>query len=121
MTTLSLSIVGLGLVWFFSRLADRRRTYKEAYPFYQTAHFLAGFFVAVGASAYTSNAWWIITVTFVVGFLWETGEYILAYSKSIRAFFHIDSPSHLTIADTVFDILLDVAGAGVFLLFISLL
>lgn len=110
------SLCGVGLLFIYSQLVDRRLPYKRAYWHFEVCHFLAGFFVAAGAAAVTPNSGAIFGVTMIVGILWEIWEFMLERPFLSRVFDKMGwRHGPWTLPDTILDLILDAAGAGAFL------
>ena len=90
--------------------------------FFETMHFLGGFFVAMFFSNFTSSTYLILAYLCIVIFLWELMEILNAriplltkfIKKTIKLKLEDITPKW---RDTVLDIILDFAGALLFIYF----
>lgn len=113
---LLLSFFGIVLLFLFTHLIERRLPYRRAYNIFEVCHFLAGFFIAAGAAAIFSRAVAVIEVTLAIGVIWEVWKFMLERPFLSRLSCTIGwRRGHWTLADTLLDLLLDAAGAVVFL------
>lgn len=85
--------------------------YKKAYPFYEAAHFLTGFFIAMLLSSFVAESAMIIWYTVAIGFVWEIAEAIVYNVPYLR---QKTAVRGITTKDTVFDLFLDALGAITF-------
>lgn len=116
MTMLFLSLCGVGLLFIYSQLVDRRLPYQKAYWHFEICHLLAGLFVAAGAAAVAPNIWVVFGITMAVGILWEVWEFMLERPFLSRVFDKMGwRHGPWTLPDTILDLLLDAGGAGAFL------
>lgn len=90
------------------------------YWFFQTLHFLGGFFVAMFFSSFFQSAGLVLASLGIVTVLWELVEFILAsvpmLSRYVKKRFRLKSVDYEW-ADALFDIVLNFSGALVFLYF----
>ena len=95
----------------------------QHYWFFETLHFLGGFFVAMFLSNFTDSKILIFIGIAVVSFLWETAEYLLGKNQKLSAGFKKTFNLRKNInlrpkwQDTVLDIILNFAGAITFIYF----
>ena len=90
------------------------------YWFFQTLHFLGGFFVAMLLSSFFQSAGLILIGLGIVTVLWELAEVLLAsiptLSRYMKKQFRLKNVDYKW-ADGLFDIALNFTGALVFLYF----
>lgn len=90
------------------------------YWFFQTLHFLGGFFVAMFLSSFFQSAGLILAGLGIVTVLWESMELLIAKIPAISGYtkrkFRLKSVTP-ELKDTVFDIILNFSGAILFLYF----
>lgn len=89
------------------------------YWFFQTEHFISGFFLVMFLFSFSISKAYILIALGILGILWECFEYAVVYSPTlpdfIAHFLQIDAPS-LTWQDTIFDVILDFSGGFLFIL-----
>lgn len=91
---------------------------NKLYWFFELAHFLGGFFMAMFLSNFFSSQLFILLGVFMVGLLWELWELIVNKSNKLQQFlikhfsYYIDK---ITWPDTLLDLFLDILGALVFI------
>ena len=88
------------------------------YWFFQTLHFLGGFFVAMFFASIFSSVSWILIGLGVISILWESVEFLIAsapaLSRYVKKRFRLKSVNYEW-ADALFDLALNFTGALVFL------
>lgn len=95
------------------------------YWFFETLHFLSGFFMAMFLANFTSSKILIFLGIALVSFLWETTEYLIGkipkLSSQLKKTFDLRRNMNLRPKwqDTVLDIILNFAGAAVFVYFLA--
>jgi len=112
-----LALCGIAALFLYCQILSRRLSYARAYWRYELCHLLAGFFVAGGAASVIRDGWIIFGASMAFGVLWEAWEYLFAHSAFLSRSFGRIGWKHgpWALSDTVFDLLLDAAGAFVFL------
>lgn len=92
------------------------------YWFFQTLHFLGGFFVAMFLSNFLDSASPIFIGLAIVTILWESLEILIstisAWSRYFKKKFKLKDVTPAW-GDTVFDIVLNFSGALVFIYFLK--
>ncbi len=112
----SLSLCGVGLLFIYSHLIDKRLPYTRAYWHFEMCHFLAGFFIAAAVAGIFESRWVVFGTTLAVGLVWEVWEFMLERRLLSRLFSRLGwRHGPWTLPDTILDLILDVAGAGAFL------
>ena len=100
-----ISLGGLGVLFIVNAMAFRAGFYekgKERLWFGRSMHFLGGFFTAMFWSGLTSSPIFIVSLTLLIGLVWEAGEFLFGLYK----------PRYMPeLRDTAEDLVLDVAGA----------
>lgn len=88
------------------------------YWFFETLHFLGGFFVAMFFSSFFSSASWILIGLGIVSILWESAEFLMAsvpaLSRYVKKRFRLKSVDYEWM-DGLFDLALNFTGAIMFL------
>lgn len=89
------------------------------YWFFESLHFLGGFFIAMFLSHFTHSAVLILVGLAIITFLWELAEDLIArFRKSadyIKRIFNIKDINPVW-QDTVLDIFLNFLGAAIFII-----
>ena len=92
----------------------------QHYWFFQTLHFLGGFFVAMFLSSFFQSARLVLVGLGIVTILWEFMEFLVAstptLSKYVKKWFRLKNVNYEW-TDGLFDIVLNFTGAFVFLYF----
>ena len=90
------------------------------YWFFESLHFLGGFFVASFFSNFFNSSVWILIGLSIVVFLWESAEVLVAKipvsARYLRKTFK-QKDAMPKLWDTVLDITLDFIGALIFIYF----
>ncbi|MBI2062865.1 MAG: hypothetical protein HYT61_01330 [Candidatus Yanofskybacteria bacterium] len=88
------------------------------YWFFQTLHFLGGFFVAMFFSSFFSSVSLILISLGIISILWESAEFLIAsaptLSRYIKSKFRLKSVNYEW-KDGLFDLALNFTGAILFL------
>lgn len=93
------------------------------YWFFETLHFLSGFFLAMFLTNFADSKILIFAGIAVVSFLWETAEYLLWKIPKLSAGFKktFSLKKNMNIQpkwqDTILDIILNFIGAAIFVYF----
>jgi len=96
------------------------------YWFFESLHFLSGFFLAMFLSNFTDSKIFIFLGIATVSFLWEIAEYLIGkvpeLSINFKKAFSLKKNMNLQpkLQDTILDIILNFAGAVVFIYFIEI-
>ena len=93
------------------------------YWFFDTLHFLSGFFLAMFLANFTDSKILIFVGIAAVSFLWETAEYLIGKIPRLSVGFketfslgkNIDTRPKWP--DTILDVILNFAGAAIFVYF----
>lgn len=94
------------------------------YWFFETLHFLSGFFLAMFLANFTESKILIFAGIAIASFLWETAEYLLGRIPKLSARFRktFDLKKNIDIQpkwqDTILDVILNFTGAAVFVYFV---
>lgn len=114
------SIIALAGLFFINIIFGMHYGFgTRHYWFFETEHFLGGFFVAMFLSNFTSSVVFVFVSLAVITFLWELLEYLISqFQKSVnymKKTFHLKSVA-TSWKDTILDIILDFSGAAVFIM-----
>ncbi len=115
-------IITLAFLYFACIFVSNTFEYKKAYWFFEFCHLAAGFLLAVSISNFTKNNLATLLGVLSIGILWEIWEIIIDHFKRIQKIllkFGIKQ-GPITLDDTILDILLDTAGALIYLVFIRI-
>ncbi|MDO8743438.1 MAG: hypothetical protein Q7J30_02730 [Candidatus Azambacteria bacterium] len=122
---LLISVIGLlGLFALNLMLGIKYGFGFRHYWFFETLHFLGGFFMAMFLTNFTSSKILIFVSIAAASFLWEFAEYLLGKIPKLSTGFKktFDLKKNVNIRpkwqDTVLDIILNFAGAAVFVYFV---
>lgn len=109
-----ISITGIFVLLLISFFGTRKRWFKQGPNWLsRIMHFSGGFFVAMFLSNLIALPSFIVILTFLIGLFWELAEYFFGFYM----FKKTGTKRYMTEArDTAEDLILDVLGAGVFLL-----
>lgn len=94
------------------------------YWFFEILHFLGGFFIAMFLANFIDSKILIFVGIAIVGFLWEIAEYLIGKIPKLSASFKetFDLKKNINVKpkwqDTVLDVILNFAGAAIFVYFI---
>ena len=94
------------------------------YWFFETLHFLGGFFLAMFLANFTYSKILIFIGIAIVSFLWEFAEYLLGKIPKLSSGFKkpFDLKKNINLQpkwpDTFLDVILNFAGAAVFVYFL---
>lgn len=114
-----ISITAIFILLAISFFGTRKRWFKQGPNWLsRIMHFSGGIFVAMFLSNLITFPFLIIVLTFLAGIFWEIAEYIFGFYM----FKKTGTKRYMTEArDTAEDLILDVVGASVFLVFLRLL
>ena len=93
------------------------------YWFFDTLHFLSGFFLAMFLANFTDSKILIFVGIAAVSFLWETAEYLIGKIPKLSIGFKkaFDLKENVNLQpkwpDTILDVILNFAGAAIFVYF----
>jgi len=111
---LYISIPILGLMFLISRSSFFMRK-KERWIGWKIMHFWGGFFVAMFWSGLVEYSLLVISLTLIVGVLWEFYEYFYGLYKFKKTG---TKKYMIKISDTAKDLILDTLGAIVWVVFL---
>lgn len=117
-----MAVIALVGVFLLSTLVSWKMKYKDSYWLFEAFHLFAGFFIAMFFSGLLDSDVFIVLTTLAIGIIWEILEFIRSHSRKLDAFllkFKIKQ-GKITLADTLLDLFLDLAGAILFLFVYSL-
>src|SRR3989338_3757965 len=108
----------LFLIFLYILVISLSKYGNKFYWFFETAHFLGGFFVAIFFSNFFDSSLFIIFGVLMVGLLWEIWEFMVNKNADLRQFlmrrfnYYVDK---VTWPDTILDLFLGFLGAIVYL------
>lgn len=121
---LIISIIGLFGIFILNLIFGIKYGFGfRHYWFFETLHFLSGFFLAMFFASSTDSKILIFLGITIVSFLWETAEYLLGKNPKLLSGFKktFNLKKNMNIQpkwqDTTLDIVLNFAGAAVFVYF----
>ena len=118
---LLLSVIGLLGLFILNLMFGMKYGFGfRHYWFPETLHFLGGFFMAMFLANFTNSKILIFVGLAAVTFLWELVEYLIPRFKKLPRYyektFNVKYVSN-GLGDTVLDIILNFAGAAIFMYF----
>lgn len=112
---LIISIISLIVLFLADVVFARKNLYEKTYWLDRVMHFLGGFFVGMFWLELTKLSLLAISLTLLVGVIWEMGEYFLG----IRKFKKSGTRKYMIkTKDTIEDLIFDILGAIVWILII---
>lgn len=122
---LIISIIGLSSFFILNLMFGIKYGFGfKHYWFFETLHFLSGFFLAMFLANFTDSKILIFIGIVVVSFFWEMSEYLIGkipnLSDGFKKTFDLKKSINLKPKwqDTVFDIILNFSGAAIFVYFL---
>lgn len=109
-----LFIFALTILYGINFYVGRKFSYNKVHWVFEVSHFIGGFLLAGLFSNFISSSFRIVAGVLIVGILWELWELFVDRQPRLRKKFN---QGPITLPDTILDLVLDLTGAIIFILF----